>query len=125
MQHYNYPIGRVWFVLFCRIKLRTAGIHMDDNMQIALPSGLSQTESEFIFQPDEEEHLTLIFVWKEEETKNGRVGDFVIGSLAMQLQERGKNLDGVSTSVELRFRFCKVFYLIKWFLHMNLLYFYY
>ena len=37
--------------------------------------------------PDEKEHLSLVFVWKEEESENGGVGDFVIGSLAMQLQE--------------------------------------
>ena len=51
--------------------------------------------------PDQEEHLTLIFVREEKQSKNGRVGDFVIGSLAMQLQERGKDLDRVSASKSL------------------------
>ena len=48
--------------------------------------------------PDQEEHLALILVREEKQTKNGRVGDFVIGSLAMQLQKRGKDLDRVSAS---------------------------
>ena len=46
-----------------------------------------RTSSSTAVIPDEKEHLSLVFVWKEEESENGGVGDFVIGSLAMQLQE--------------------------------------
>ena len=52
--------------------------------------------------PDEEEHLALILVWEEEEAKNGRVRDFVVGSLAMQLQKWRKDLDVVSSSENTR-----------------------
>ena len=39
-------------------------------------------------------------MWEEEESENGGVGDFVIGSLAMQLQEWGKDFDGVPTAAK-------------------------
>lgn len=43
-----------------------------------------------------EEHLPLVLVWQQEETENGGVGNLVVKSLTVQVEESGIDPNVVS-----------------------------